>query len=325
MVCSPVYGKTEKTDQVAITPEPTSTTIDEILETLNILTTRLNIFFEPFLSLTRYLSTTKTATTATTRPALTTLFIRILLTTPLWLALSIYPTHIITTRRIVLATGTLILTWHSRPANVSRTVLWRSSILRNVASHLTGFTFSPPPILPKLPARNPAPIQTSSLPASSSTTSAPATSSARKQASSDVEVSTPLTASMAGASPGVKFTFAIHENQRRWLGVGWTSSLFSYERAPFTDDHLQPCQSPDEFTLPETPVGSGVKWRWVAGEDWRVEGAMGEKNGGGHEKRQEVKDKIGLGGESGEGWVYYDNKVCSLHRCWGGDDLTLII
>lgn len=65
-------------------------------------------------------------------------------------------------------------------------------------------------------------------------------------------------------------------------------------------------------------MGSGVKWRWVTGEDWRVEGAMVEKSGNNHEKRQEVKDKMGLSGESGEGWVYYDNKVSSLHRCWGG-------
>lgn len=304
-------SKIGKTDQVAIIPEPTSTTIDEILETLNILTTRLNIFFEPFLSLTRYLSTTKTATTATTRPALTTLFIRILLTTPLWLALSIYPTNIITSRRIVLTAGTLILTWHSRPAKVSRTVLWRSSALRKISSRLTGFAFAPPPVPPKLPprTRKPASIHTSNLPASTSTTSIPATSSAQNQPDT---VSTPLTASMAGASPGVKFTFAIYENQRRWLGVGWTSSLFSYERAPFTDDHLQPCPSPEEFTLPETPVSSGVRWRWVVEEDWRVEGAVGEKNGHSHGKKQEVKDKVGLSGESGEGWVYYDNKVCSV-------------
>lgn len=115
---------------------------------------------------------------------------------------------------------------------------------------------------------------------------------------------------MAGASPGVKFTFAIYENQRRWLGVGWTASLFAYERAPFTDEHLQACPSPEEFELPETPEGSGVKWRWVPGEEWRVEGAKGEKNGHGHHKKQDVKDKVGLSGESGEGWVYYDNKVC---------------
>ncbi|RPA92609.1 Pex24p-domain-containing protein [Choiromyces venosus 120613-1] len=249
--------------------EPTSTTLDEILETLSTLTARLNIFFEPFLSLTRFLSTTITATTATTRPALTTLFIRILITTPIWLFFTVYPFQVITTRRVVLATGTLILSWHSRPAKVSRTILWRSSVIRAISSYITGLTLRAPTL------------------------------------QIDPSKSTPLTASTAGASPGVKFTFAIYENQRRWLGVGWTSSLFAYERAPFTDEHLQPCPQPEEFALPETPPGSGVRWRWVEGEEWRVEGANGHGKKG---VTQEVKDKLGGNGEVGEGWVYYDNK-----------------
>ncbi|RPB09683.1 integral peroxisomal membrane peroxin [Morchella conica CCBAS932] len=307
--------------------EPTSTTLDEILETLNTLTTRMNIFFDPFLQLTRWLSTTKTATTATTRPALTTLFTRILLTTPLWLALSVYPTRIITARRIVLLMGTLVLSWHSRPAKVSRTVLWRSQLIRLVCSRLTGLSLMPPPVIPALPPRHVSPSDlkhangSSNGNGSSSSSSSTTTHKSHPTATSPgthiaaaprgnpdnihPEVSTPLTASTAGASPGVKFTFAIYENQRRWLGVGWTSSLFAYERAPFTDEHLQPAPAPAEFVLPVTGRGSGVRWRWVPGEDWRVEGANG---GGGGGKKQEVKDKVGLSGESGEGWVYYDNK-----------------
>ncbi|PWW73618.1 Pex24p-domain-containing protein [Tuber magnatum] len=249
--------------------EPTPTTLDEILETLSTLTARLNIFFEPFLSLTRFLSTTVTATTATTRPVLTTLFLRILITTPIWLLFTVYPFQVITTRRVVLATGTLILSWHSRPAKVSRTILWRSSLIRAISSYITGLTLRAPTL------------------------------------QIDPSKSTPLTASTAGASPGVKFTFAIYENQRRWLGVGWTSSLFAYERAPFTDEHLQPCPQPEEFALPETPAGSGVCWRWVQDEEWRVEGADGH---GKKSKGQEVKDKLGGSGGVGEGWVYYDNK-----------------
>ncbi|KAI1840028.1 hypothetical protein JX266_013761 [Neoarthrinium moseri] len=30
---------------------------------------------------------------------------------------------------------------------------------------------------------------------------------------------------------GVRFTFIIYENQRRWVGLGWTNSLFAYERS----------------------------------------------------------------------------------------------
>ena len=100
----------------------------------------------------------------------------------------------------------------------------------------------------------------------------------------------------------------IYENQRRWLGIGWNTSLFAYERAPWTDETLEPCPPPAEFLLPHTPRGSGVKWRWVLGEDWRVDGQdmEGRKPG----KKQAVKDKLGGSGVEGEGWIYYDNKVC---------------
>jgi len=39
-----------------------------------------------------------------------------------------------------------------------------------------------------------------------------------------------------------------------------------------------------------------------------VEGADGH---GKKSKGQEVKDKLGGSGEVGQGWVYYDNQVCS--------------
>src|SRR5271163_4500200 len=99
--------------------------LDEIIDTLREFTTRCSILLDPFLQLTDFLSTQRTATSATTRPALTTLFIRILLVTPGWIALSIWPFEVLTTRRVILAAGTLSLTWHSRPARVARVILWR--------------------------------------------------------------------------------------------------------------------------------------------------------------------------------------------------------
>lgn len=227
--------------------------------------------------MTNFLSSPKSAVKATTRPALTTLFIRILLTTPLWLALSVYPLQLITPRRIIIATGTLILTYHSRPAKVLRAILWRSQTLRLVAEKITGISLMSAPQPPPLPPRdNQTPVV------------------ATKELSTE------------GATPGIKFTFAVYENQRRWLGVGWTSSLFPSERAPWTDEHLQPCEPPQDFKLPPTPEGAGVRWRWVPGEDWTVDG--GSNGGGNGGKKQEMKDKLGGPGEAGEGWWYYDNK-----------------
>ncbi|KAK3686844.1 hypothetical protein LTR37_019396 [Vermiconidia calcicola] len=90
--------------------------LDEILETLNTFTGRCDVLLDPFLRLTEYLSTQSSATSATTRPALTTLFIRILAFTPIWVGLALPPLRIITTQRVVLLAGTTILSWHSRPA-----------------------------------------------------------------------------------------------------------------------------------------------------------------------------------------------------------------
>jgi len=270
-----------------------TTTLDEILAALNSLNMRVEVFEAPFFALLELLSAQKNATAAaaaaTKRPALTTLFLRILLLTPLWLFVSVYPLQILTPRRIVVFSGTLFLTWHSRPAKVSRTILWRSTMLRKLSEQVTGLSLTPragaPPPLP---------------PHEGGTVDVAA-------ASSSVDKPTPFKVATTAASPGVRFTFAIYENQRRWLGVGWTCTLFAYERAAWTDEYLQPCPPPHEFSLPETAHGSGVAWRWVPGEEWEVEGAADEHRGKKRAK-QEIKDRLGGPGESGEGWWYYDNK-----------------
>ncbi|RPA77642.1 Pex24p-domain-containing protein [Ascobolus immersus RN42] len=307
----------------------THPSLDDILENLTTLTTRLNIFLSPLHNMLRFISTSSSATTTATSPMLITFLIRAILISPLWFLLSVYPLRLITTNRIVLITGTLILSWHSRPAKVTRAILWRSRHIRLLSEAITGVNFTllpsgaPPPLPPRRPASSPAVPTIGSdkkhkhrhhlhrdperkHKSSSSTTTlshliAPTIPTA-------TSISTPL--SPASSSPGVKFTFTIYENQRRWLGIGWTSSLFAYERAPWTDEHLQPCPPPDEFTLPETQPGSGVKWRWVDGEDWWVEGA--DKVGGRESKMRGLKERVGktvkVGEGEDEGWIYYDNK-----------------
>ena len=235
--------------------------LDEIVETLTVLTARCNIMLEPFLQLTDFLSTQRTATSATTRPALTSLFIRILLVTPLWIVLASPPLYVITVKRVVLTFGTLALSWHSRPARVSRTILWRSLTVRRITSFVTGLKFGPPQVHqkgapPPLPPRNKS-----------------QQSAAKSFAVKD-----------GPQSSGVRFTFVVYENQRKWLGLGWISSLFPSERAAWTDEHLNPSDPKDNFALPEIDNKS-AEWRWVPGSEWRIEG-----------------------GGNGDGWIYYDNK-----------------
>ena len=258
--------------------------LDEIVETLKEFTARCNILLDPLLRLTEFLSTQRTATSATTRPALTALFVRILIVTPIWVLMTFPPFYIITTRRTVLLFGTLALTWHSRPARVSRVILWRSLTVRRVCSALTGLSFSMPSktsgstastassngLAPPLPPRGPHPS---------------ATALGKNRA----------------RSSGVRFTFIIYENQRRWLGIGWTYSLLAYERAAWTDEHLNPSPSKDEFELPEVE-GGHARWRWVEDSEWQVEGSTDREADGG-KRGKEVKKGTDTGG-----WIYYDNK-----------------
>lgn len=272
--------------------------LDEIVDSLKLFTTRCNILLDPFLALTDFLSTQRTATSATTRPALTILFIRILLVAPVWWVLTLPPFYIITTRRVVVIFGTLALSWHSRPARVCRTILWRSRRLRRICTILTGLNFGPPP--------KPAHRRSSSnvdpnrppLPPRHQTPSQIALALAQKN--------------RRPSSPGIRFTFAIFENQRRWLAIGWTHSMLAYERASWTDEHLGSSAPPSKFKLPEVE-GAHAYWRWVAGSEWRVEGDTSTSPSASLSSLSS-----GSGGSEG-GWWYYDNKWRDGRRTdgWG--------
>lgn len=242
--------------------------LDEIVATLLEFTTRCDILLGPLRDMTEFLSTQRSPTSATTRPALTALFVRILCVLPLWILLTLPPFYIITTRRVILVTGTIILTYHSRPARVSRVILWRSLTVRRICSFLTGLDLS---------------TTGSANQGGSSTTSSP---TSNKHALS-------IAVSKHGSSAGVRFTFIVYENQRRWLGIGWTYSLFPNERSPWTDEHLNMVPPKDKFELPEATGGNSV-WKWVEGSDWKLDGGDDSRDGG--------------------GWIYYDSKVCTHLR-----------
>ncbi|KAI4162848.1 MAG: hypothetical protein LQ342_003565 [Letrouitia transgressa] len=243
--------------------------LDEIVDTLAAFTSRCNALLQPLLQLTDFLSTQQSATSATTKPALTSMFIRLLFLLPLWIILSMPPIGIITTRRVVITIGTLVLSWHSRPARVSRTILWRSLMVRHIASIITGLAL----------VGNP---QTQEQSISDAPPLPPRRTSNHVMASA--------MANKGAQSIGVRFTFVVFENQRRWLGLGWTNSLLAYERAVWTDEHLNPSDPKDDFHLPEISSGD-ARWRWTEGSEWRVEGSNGR-----------------AATNEADGWIYYDNK-----------------
>lgn len=256
--------------------------LDHVIDTLKLFTLRCNILVDPLLELTNFLSTQQTAVSATTRPALTSLFIRIILLTPVWIVLTSPFVQFITTKRMVLTIGTISLTWHSAPAKVTRTILWRSRSVRQISAMVTGLRFSP--------------VDDTSRKAEAVMLQTTRALKAQANTSKDGE---------RGSAPQViRFTFTLYENQRRWIGIGWTSSMLSYERASWTDDHLNPMPPKDEFHLPEVE-GAGARWKWIEGVDWQLEGTeLSSKN-----SASEQADKSHQ--EADAGWIYYDNKVIS--------------
>lgn len=286
---SPLSSTSKTGDKLGHKRQPSDTapqhkSLDEIVDTLQEMTGRCNILLEPFLIMTDFLSTQRTPTSATTRPALTTLFIRILLVTPGWILLTLPPFYILTARRIVLLAGTITLSWHSTPAKITRVILWRSVLLRRLAGIITGLNFPTPGAGHKaLPRR-------------------------KSQANLAADVAT------KSRTPGVRFTFILYENQRRWIGLGWTTSLFATERGPWTDEHLNPAPAKDEFELPEVD-GGVARWRWIKGSEWHIEHGdakqhkrSGSKTGpaGTTSPTSPSLDKFGE--PDGGGWIYYDNK-----------------
>lgn len=265
-------------------------TLDEIVETLKELTGRCNVLLEPLLEMTDFLSTQRTPTSATTKPALTAMFMRLLIVTPFWVALAAPPWRVVTTRRVVLLGGTLVLTWHCRVMRVSRTILWRSAAIRRLASAITGLHFENPPKTqpPKVT------VETED----GKTSAQPSNEAEITKAIRKPSMAISHRRSGSTKSAGVKFTFIIFENQRRWVGLGWTNNLFAYERPAWTDEHNNAVPPKDEFELPEVDDGGHMRWRWADKSSWRVDGVPDEYG------------PVDYDSEEGKnGWVYYDNKV----------------
>jgi hypothetical protein len=267
---------------------PPRKSLDEILETLRVFTNRCDVLMDPFIQFTEFLGTQTSATSALSRPALTSLFLRLMAITPLWIILALPYIGIITTTRVTLIIGTIGLTWHSVPARVSRTILWRSHSIRYLASLATGLQLTHHAGLTIPPG------------AAYHTDSAVARS-LQKPASGDLQ---------EAKAEGVSFTFAIYENQRRWVGLGFTANLLPAERQAWTEEHGNTCADLQHFTLPSTNSDT-IQWRWVEGSEWRVDPSWTDDTSNPSSSSPSPPSDTKTTSAtpaSGEGWIYYDNK-----------------
>jgi hypothetical protein len=76
--------------------------------------------------------------------------------------------------------------------------------------------------------------------------------------------------------------------------------MLAYERAPWTDEHMNPVPDKEHFELPEVEGGAS-RWRWVQNSEWKIE--SGEPDS----KPSKISSKEDIG------WIYYDNKVCPAY------------
>lgn len=261
-------------------------TLEEIVNTLRIFASRCHILLDPFLTLTNYLLI-KTKNPSKSKFS-SSLFIRIFFISLIWVILNLRPIEIITPRRFILVFGTIFLTWHSKPCRITRAILWRSALVRRLSSSITGLELS------------------QNLPCDSQVRNTdnilqPAKQQ-EKQSSNfenkNRELTQAVDIKINSKMPGIRFTFVLYENQRRWVGLGWTTNLFSHERATWTDEHLNPAPTKENFELPDTKE-EFTCWRWVEGSKWLVEGAC---------ETEEGSQNAGDNSDGGMGWIYYDNK-----------------
>lgn len=206
--------------------------------------------------------------------------------TPVYLILTFL---LITPRTILLVVGLYLLLYHLTYLRVTRKLIWKLKLTRVLCFYLTGLDFSQ--------ARN---------------NSLFAAAFAKVQKSGSAPV-----VSGADLLKPVRFTYVIYENQRRWLGIGWTSNLLTYERAPWTDEFLNESSALDSFELPNAdssfsqlqqqfvqqhPSISGARWRWVD-KTWRLDltndGAITLPSG--------KRSKTTANPTTDEGYIYTDN------------------
>lgn len=205
-------------------------------------------------------------TLSLTTQDVTRLLFTTLFLTPVFMVVAFF---LVTPRIIILVSGLLILTYHSVYARVTRAILWRSRTVRLLTFYLTGLDFS---------------------------------GHARFQAHSDGKLSKNVLGVQSSDGKPVRFTYVLFENQRRWLGIGWTANLLAYERAPWTDEFLNESTLPESFKLPEDE-NLGVEWQWVD-EIWRLD----LTNDGGLVISSKGKGKTTTADPgSNVGWIYYDN------------------
>lgn len=175
-------------------------------------------------------------------------------------------------RKVLLVGGIYLLTYHSPWSIITRRLLWRFKLVRLLVFYVTGLDLG------------------------GVNKNQGIFAAVHKQVK---KLSNVNDGSTADDGKPIKFTYVLYENQRRWLGIGWTSSMLSYERAAWTDEFLNEAPSPENFHLPEE--NSGMMWRWVD-KTWRL-----DMTNDGAIQLSSTRPKTTASPSADDGFIYYDN------------------
>lgn len=239
-------------------PGSTSPTLEEIIDTLTNMSIRLRLLVKPILDIKKADS-----------DSLWRLLITATLLTPVYISLMKF---LFSPTSFCIFWGTFIFTYHSMWFIAIRKLLWRSVYIRKGTSFLTGLDISTLDKSSDIVRMTDLKV----LNAGNSTTSR-------------LDHSAPPLPTRADTNTRKIVEFQIFENQRRWLGFGWTEYTLPNERVQFTDADLKPCDGIDAFKFPTIPELAKIdhKWTWFD-ESWKVDKSFNKE-------------------QDPDGWVYYNN------------------
>ncbi|CCK70085.1 peroxisome biogenesis protein KNAG_0D03380 [Huiozyma naganishii CBS 8797] len=177
----------------------------------------------------------------------------------------------LTPRHLLLVFGLYVLTYHAPIFKSIRKALWQFKLVRLFIFYVTGLDFG------GLTYKNQNPF------------------------SKAMEAANLVAKSFTNANRSVEFVYVLFENQRRWLGIGWTSSMLSYERASWTDEFLNRSSEPSSFRLPHIDDADSHRWVWVDTE-WQL-----DRTNDGAIHLDESEPKLTSQPTLNDGFIYYDN------------------
>ncbi|EGW35268.1 uncharacterized protein SPAPADRAFT_146330 [Spathaspora passalidarum NRRL Y-27907] len=244
-------------------------TIEEVLYTLHNITVRFEMLFRPFKHI------------PLTRNNFVKLYIVTIMLTPLHFLLI---RTILTPQKYLCMFGICLFTFHSPWAFATRRLFWRSLYVRIAAFYLTGADIKITKTHEQLPSQ----------PASAATSDVEE-SAAAIPVLGDFRIIKKSIVSPTRVKQIVKFE--ILENERRWIGVGWSKVLYPHERSNFCyDKSLNTAPNIKDTSINEDnfpfPVFENdlykYRWEWVD-TDWKLDEEFNKS-------------------KTENGWVYYDTK-----------------